>query len=89
MLPPNCPGCSYPGILLANLPAWEVLQITGSAMFDGMGGLQLASAREVAAALGHPWERGLIKKIIRAAAVMAMKAEEIPGFLEKLEGDGD
>jgi len=60
--------------MLANLEAWEVIQATGAALFDGFGGLNLSNARLVCEARGHSWDRAMLTKIIRTAAALMEKA---------------
>ena len=68
--------------MLANLPAWAVIQTTGPAMFDGFGGINLTNARLVCEALGHPWDRAMISRITAAAGAMLEKDEDGEGAEE-------
>ena len=86
-LPSRCHECSFPGIYLANAAAWEVLQVTGAALFDGMGGINLTNAERVAAGLGYSWDKEMVSKISRTAAVMALDKKKIPELLDELESE--
>jgi hypothetical protein len=74
--PADCAACDFPGLLLSNLAAWEVIQATGTALFDGFGGLNLSNAREVCESRGHAWDRAMLTKIIRTAAALSEKEED-------------
>lgn len=78
--PRDCAVCEYPGLLLTNLPAWEVIQTTGATLFDGWGGVHLANARETCEALGYVWNQVMIRKVAAAAAALREKESK---------GDGD
>lgn len=71
--PRDCADCDFPGVLLTNLAAWEVIQATGAALFDGFGGLNLSNARLVCEARGYPWDQAMLTKIIRTAAALMKK----------------
>lgn len=83
MLPGDCASCDFPGINLANLPAWEVLAITGAALFDGMGGVNLSNARLVCETLGHEWDRAMVTRICRGAEAFLSKDDTVT------DDDGD
>lgn len=70
IIPPCDWKCDFPGLLPENGPAYELLRKLGGALFDGWGGVNLANARELAAALGHPWDQEMAEKILAGAAAI-------------------
>jgi hypothetical protein len=73
--PPDCDTCDLPVLMHGNGPAWEVIQAAGPALCDGMGGINLANARVAAAALGYPWDREMLVKVMAWAQLMLEKAD--------------
>ena len=60
-----------------------MLNATGAALIDGMGGINLENARLVCETLGYDWDRAMVTRICRGAEAFLSKDDTVT------DDDGD
>lgn len=79
-LPPiSCAECDYPGLLTANLDAWELYHEAHQVLFDGLGGVNLGNVRQVADGLGLDWDHELVRKLLAILDTVKENGDAGPG----------